>query len=199
MSVCVSVKSHLTSGASVRLENAVTHSAGNEGQKIVAFSLKLLRCRDRALPPLDGIHRVGQFSLRITRMRIVHRQVLQGSRAMLHAVSSPCILYSFTMIINYRHACATSVTVVVVSVCVSVCPLSHISPLECLFVVKTLPHTQYSTKVKKYVAFSLKLRRSRAKAFSALYGYRAVGHFLSAEYARALLKCHVDREAGFGQ
>ena len=60
--VCVSVKSHLTSGASVRRENAATHSAGNEGQKIVAFSLKLLRCRDRAVPPLMAIHRVGHFS-----------------------------------------------------------------------------------------------------------------------------------------
>ena len=32
--VCLSVKSHLTYGASVRPENAVTYSAGNEGQKI---------------------------------------------------------------------------------------------------------------------------------------------------------------------
>ena len=32
--MCVSVKSHLTYGASVRPENAVTYSAGNEGQKI---------------------------------------------------------------------------------------------------------------------------------------------------------------------
>ena len=32
--VCVSVKSHLTYGASVRPENAVTYSAGSEGQKI---------------------------------------------------------------------------------------------------------------------------------------------------------------------
>ena len=31
--VCVSVKSHLTYGASVRPENAVTYSAGNEGKK----------------------------------------------------------------------------------------------------------------------------------------------------------------------
>ena len=30
--VCLSVKSHLTSGASVRPEKAVTHSAGNESQ-----------------------------------------------------------------------------------------------------------------------------------------------------------------------
>ena len=32
--VCLSVKSHLTSGASVRPENAVTYSVGDEGQKI---------------------------------------------------------------------------------------------------------------------------------------------------------------------
>ena len=32
--VCVSVKSHLTYGASVRPENAAIYSAGNEGQKI---------------------------------------------------------------------------------------------------------------------------------------------------------------------
>ena len=32
--VCVSVKSHLTSGASVRPENTVVYSAGNGGQKI---------------------------------------------------------------------------------------------------------------------------------------------------------------------
>ena len=32
--VCLSVKSHLTYGASVRPENAVTYSAGNESQKI---------------------------------------------------------------------------------------------------------------------------------------------------------------------
>ena len=33
-SVCLSVKSHLTYGASVRPENAVTYSSGNEGQKV---------------------------------------------------------------------------------------------------------------------------------------------------------------------
>ena len=35
--VCVSVKSNLTSGASVRPENTVTYSAGNGGQKICGF------------------------------------------------------------------------------------------------------------------------------------------------------------------
>ena len=34
LSVCLSVKSHLTYGVSVRPENSVTYSAGNEGQKI---------------------------------------------------------------------------------------------------------------------------------------------------------------------
>ena len=34
LSVRLSVKSHLTSGASVRRENAASYSAGNEGQKI---------------------------------------------------------------------------------------------------------------------------------------------------------------------
>ena len=40
--VCVSVKSHLTSGAPVRPETSVTYSAGNGGQKYVGFSLKPL-------------------------------------------------------------------------------------------------------------------------------------------------------------
>ena len=54
VSVCLSVKSHLTSGVSVRPENTVTYSAGNGGQKFVGFSLKLLCCRDPALPPLKA-------------------------------------------------------------------------------------------------------------------------------------------------
>ena len=41
-------------------------------------------------------------------------------------------------------------------VCVSVCLLSHISPLEHLFVLKSMSRIQWATKVKKFVAFSLK-------------------------------------------
>ena len=48
-SVCLSVKSHPTSGASVRPENTVTYSAGNGGQKFVGFSLKLLHSKDMEL------------------------------------------------------------------------------------------------------------------------------------------------------
>ena len=45
VSVCLSVKSHLTYGASVRSENAVTYSASNEGQKFVGICLKQLLSR----------------------------------------------------------------------------------------------------------------------------------------------------------
>ena len=41
--------------------------------------------------------------------------------------------------------------------CLSVCVLSHISPLERLFVLKILSHTQRATEVKMFVGFSLKL------------------------------------------
>ena len=48
-----------------------------------------------------------------------------------------------------------------VCVCVSVCLLSHISPTERLFVLKTLSRTQRATKVKKFVGICLKRLRSR--------------------------------------
>ena len=51
-SVCLSVKLHLTSGVSIRPENSVTYSTGNEGKKIVGISLKPLRCRDTLVPTL---------------------------------------------------------------------------------------------------------------------------------------------------
>ena len=70
-SVCPSVKSHLTSGASVRLENAATYSAGNEGQKIVGFSLKLLRYRDPALPAMYGYVHSTIFTPQKTHMRFL--------------------------------------------------------------------------------------------------------------------------------
>ena len=60
-SVCLSVKSHLTSGAFVCPENTVTYSAATEVKKIVDFSLKPLHCIDQALPPLKVIHTVGHF------------------------------------------------------------------------------------------------------------------------------------------
>ena len=79
-------------------------------------------------------------------------------------------------LINPRRACAARVTVVG-SVCLSVCLLSHISPLERLFVLKTLSRTQRATKVKKFVGFSLKPLRCRDPALPPLTAIRTVGHF----------------------
>ena len=42
--ICLLLKK-LTSGASVRPENTVAYSAGNDGQKFVGFSLKPLRSK----------------------------------------------------------------------------------------------------------------------------------------------------------
>ena len=101
MSVCLSIKSHLTSGASVRRENAATYSVGNKGQKICGIfsktaplprssttSLERPYIRS-AISPADNMH--------------AHCAYYERSSVMQHglhdAVSSPCILYSFTMII----------------------------------------------------------------------------------------------------
>ena len=72
-------------------------------------------------------------------------------------------------IINPRRACAARVTVVG-SVCVCVCLLSHISPMERLFVLKTLSRTKRATKVKIFVGFSLKPLRCRDPALPPLCG-----------------------------
>ena len=59
MCVCVSVKSHLTSGASVHPENPVTYSAGNEGQKICVFFSETARLQRSSTPPLKATRIVG--------------------------------------------------------------------------------------------------------------------------------------------
>ena len=74
------------------------------------------------------------------------------------------LLYIILSVINPRRAFAARVTVVVMSVCLSV------TPLERLFVLKTLSRTQRATKVKTIVGFSLKMLRCKARAVPALYG-----------------------------
>ena len=67
--MCLSVKSHLTSGASVRPENIYCHVLGGQqrsNKTFVGFSLKLLCCRDSAFiaeiqPPLKAIRTVDHF------------------------------------------------------------------------------------------------------------------------------------------
>ena len=80
----------------------------------------------------------------------------------------------FESVVNPLRACAARVTVVgsvCLCVCVSVCLLSHISPMERLFVLKTLSRTQRATKVKKFVGFSLKPLRCRDPSLPPLYGH----------------------------
>ena len=72
--MCVCFKSHLTSGASVCPENAANYSAANKGKKIVAFSLKLMRFRDRVPPPLEGPYIRSAIFLLRTHKCIVHTQ-----------------------------------------------------------------------------------------------------------------------------
>ena len=55
-----------------------------------------------------------------------------------------------------------------------VCLLSHISPMERLFVLKTVSRTQRTTKVKKFVGFSLKPLRCRDTALAHCTATRAV-------------------------
>ena len=71
LSVCVSVKSHLTYGASVHPENSVTYSAGNEGQKycgVFSETVPLQRYGTCCIVPLPVQSDI--FTPRKTRMRI---------------------------------------------------------------------------------------------------------------------------------
>ena len=70
-SVCVSVKSHLTYGASVRPENAVTYSAGNEGQKICGVFSETAPLQRSSTPSVDGHTYSRPFFLLKARMRII--------------------------------------------------------------------------------------------------------------------------------
>ena len=107
---------------------------------------------------------VGHFSMRISRVytRMIHRRGFS----------------TLVLFINPRRACAARVTVVG-----SVCLLSHISPMERLFVLKTLSRTQRATKVKKFVGFSLKPLRCRDPAPPPLYGYAYSRPFLHAYFS----------------
>ena len=77
-------------------------------------------------------------------------------------------------IINPWRACAARVTVVGLFVCL----LVNISRLECLFVLKTLSHTQRAMKVKM---ISLKPLRCRDPALPTLYGNPSSAVFRYAE------------------
>ena len=61
--VCVSVKPHLTSGASVRPKNAVTYSAGKEGEKICGVFSETPLLPRFSTSRIIWLSLVGHFSL----------------------------------------------------------------------------------------------------------------------------------------
>ena len=69
MSVCLSVR--YTSGASFRLENAVTYSAGNEGQKICGVFSETAPLQRSSIPSNDGNTYRRPFFVRKACMRII--------------------------------------------------------------------------------------------------------------------------------
>ena len=60
-SVCVSVKSHFTSGASVCPENPVTYSVGNGGRKICWVFSETTPLQRSSTPLLKAIRMVRHF------------------------------------------------------------------------------------------------------------------------------------------
>ena len=110
--------------------------------------------------------------------KIVHRPIPIAS-VYIYYIAGYFSSVGMPIFINPWHACAARVTVVwsvSLSFCVCVC-LFNISPLERLFVLKTISHTctQWATKVKIFVGFSFHCRDS---ALSALYGYLSSAIFL---------------------
>ena len=112
----------------------------------------------------------------------------------------------FHTLINPRRACAARVTVVVVSVCLSVCLCVCVS-------VKS--HLTFGASVRPENAVTYSVGNKGQKicgVFSDTASFQSYGTccivytaavqsaiFLSAKYTRALLKCHVDSGAEFGQ
>ena len=96
--VCLSVSHISPLGLLFIVKTLPRTQRATKVKRFVAFSLNLICWRDWALPPLDG-HTYGRpFLLWITCVRIVHTQVLQGSRCDAWA---PCrklfLCSSFTM------------------------------------------------------------------------------------------------------
>ena len=98
--MCLSVKSHLTYGASVRPENAVTYSAGNEGQKICGvFSEDAPLLRSSGVAVVFHTFRWPFFFIaKAVRMRIgIHSY---GCRTAGEYPACPTIVNSFSLAQN---------------------------------------------------------------------------------------------------
>ena len=117
LSVCLSVKSHLTYGASVCPENAVTYSAGNEGQKIFGvFSENVPLLRSSRVAIVFHTFRLAIFlHSKVVRMRIIIRYsqlCLQQNRRGTPSLPNDCQQHSALpkMILLERELTAPRVT-----------------------------------------------------------------------------------------
>ena len=123
---CSALKSHLTSGAFVHRENAAKYSAGNEGQNICGVFSETAPLQRSSAPSLGWPYiRSAIFPADNMDAHCAYasspRTKVRNAMVGVHAVSSPCILYSFTMIIlgldrvvyfvGYRFALGISETV----------------------------------------------------------------------------------------
>ena len=81
VSVCLSVKSHLTYGASVRPENAVAYSAGNEGQKICGDLPETTALKSYAAKHERKSQYANFYDLPAVRfLRLTHSEVPEGTQ-----------------------------------------------------------------------------------------------------------------------
>ena len=98
--VCLSVKSHLTSGASVHHENAATYSVGNKGQKVCGVFSETAPLPRSSTPSLEWPYiRSAIFPANNMHAHCAYERHSVMQHSLHDAVSSPCVLYSFTMII----------------------------------------------------------------------------------------------------
>ena len=81
LSVCVSVKSHLTYGASVRPENTATYSAGNEGQNICGDLPETTAFRSCAAKHERRSQYANHSDLSaVSFLRLTHSEELEGTQ-----------------------------------------------------------------------------------------------------------------------
>ena len=104
--VCLSVKSHLAYGVSVRPENAVTYSAGNEGQKICGVFSETAPLQRSSTPSVVRLMRSRPFlSLRKMRMRMSSPSTLAHvyiyTAAITPRVCTLVLFIIFCIVIHY--------------------------------------------------------------------------------------------------
>ena len=96
----MSVKSHLTSGASVRRENSATYSVGNKGQKIHGIFSETASLPRLSTPSLERPYiRSAIFPVDNMHVHCAYERRSVMQHGLHDAVSSPCVLYSFMIVI----------------------------------------------------------------------------------------------------